>query len=345
MIEGPTGPRPLVVTMGDPAGVGPEIIAKGWEALKTQRQSVLAPAPLPFAVLGDAATLAKQGMPVEAVYSASEAFQVFNRAIPVIDQPVPRPVTAGQPDPANAPMVADWIERAVDMILSGEAAGMVTAPIAKAPMYAAGFRFPGHTEFIAELTSDMPFIGTRGPVMMLTAQDLRACLVTIHVPIDQLPELITAERVTRIARVVHESMKRDFGIAKPRLAMAGLNPHAGEGGSIGLQETTILRPAAEQLRGEGIDITDPLPADTLFHEEARKRYDAHICLYHDQALIPVKTLDFWGGVNATLGLPIVRTSPDHGTGFDIAGKGVARADSFIAAVKLASDMAAKRATR
>ncbi|MHC3126397.1 4-hydroxythreonine-4-phosphate dehydrogenase [Brevundimonas sp. GN22] len=345
MIEGPTGPRPLVVTMGDPAGVGPEIIAKGWQALKTQRQSILAPAPLPFAVIGDAAILAKQGAPVEAVYSASEAFQVFNRAIPVIDQPVPTKVVAGQPDPANAPMVADWIERAVDLILSGEAAGMVTAPIAKAPMYAAGFRFPGHTEFIAELTADMPFVGTRGPVMMLTAQDLRACLVTIHVPIDQLPELVTPDRVTRIARVVHESMKRDFGIAKPRLAMAGLNPHAGEGGSIGLQEVTILRPAAEQLRGEGIDITDPLPADTLFHEEARKRYDAHICLYHDQALIPVKTLDFWGGVNATLGLPIVRTSPDHGTGFDIAGRGIARADSFIAAVKLASDMAAKRATR
>ena len=345
MIEGPTGPRPLVVTMGDPAGVGPEIIAKGWEALKTQRQSILAPAPLPFTVLGDAATLARQGLPVEAVYSPSDAFQVFNRAIPVIDQPVPRPVVAGQPDPLNAPMVADWIERAVDMILSGEAAGMVTAPIAKAPMYAAGFRFPGHTEFIAELTADMPFVGTRGPVMMLTAQDLRACLVTIHVPVDQLPELITAERVIRIARVVHESMKRDFGIEKPRLAMAGLNPHAGEGGSIGLQEVTVLRPAAQRLREEGIDITDPLPADTLFHEEARKRYDAHICLYHDQALIPVKTLDFWGGVNATLGLPIVRTSPDHGTGFDIAGRGIARADSFIAAVKLASDMAAKRATR
>ncbi len=339
----PTGP--LIVSMGDPAGVGPEVIARGWDTLRQQRQSVLKPAPLPFVVLGDAAVLARQGFPVEAVYSPHEAFQVFNRAIPVIDLPAPAPVVAGQPDPANAGAVADWIERAVDMILSGEGSGLVTAPIAKAPMYAAGFRFPGHTEFIAELTADMPFTGTRGPVMMLTAQDLRACLVTIHVPIDQLPELITAERVTRIARVVHESMKRDFGIAKPRLAMAGLNPHAGEGGSIGLQETTILRPAAEQLRGEGIDITDPRPADTLFHEEARKRYDAHICLYHDQALIPVKTLDFWGGVNATLGLPIVRTSPDHGTGFDIAGKGIARADSFIAAVKLASDMAAKRATR
>lgn len=336
---------PLIVSMGDPAGVGPEVIARGWDALRQQRQSVLHPSPLPFVVLGDAATLAKQGFPVEAVYGPHDAFQVFNRAIPVIDLPAPAPVVAGQPDPANAAAVADWIERGVDMILSGEGSGLVTAPIAKAPMYASGFRFPGHTEFIAELTADMPFIGTRGPVMMLTAQNLRACLVTIHVPIDQLPELVTADRVLRVARVVHESMKRDFGIAKPRLAMAALNPHAGEGGSIGLQEIEVLRPAAVQLRGEGIDISDPLPADTLFHEEARARFDAHICLYHDQALIPVKTLDFWGGVNATLGLPIVRTSPDHGTGFDIAGKGIARPDSFIAAVKLASEMAAKRATR
>ncbi|WP_292041822.1 MULTISPECIES: 4-hydroxythreonine-4-phosphate dehydrogenase PdxA [unclassified Brevundimonas] len=336
---------PLIVTMGDPAGVGPEVIAKGWDVLRTERQSVLKPAPLPFVVLGDATILARQGLPVESVIAPSDAFSVFNRAIPVMDLPAPAPVVAGQPDPRNAPAVADWIERAVDMCMSGEGSGVVTAPIAKAPMYAAGFRFPGHTEFIAELTAEMPFVGTRGPVMMLTAQDLRACLVTIHVPIDQLPELVTFERVTRITRVVHEAMKRDFGIAKPRLALAGLNPHAGEGGSIGLQEVEILYPAAAQLRGEGIDITDPLPADTLFHEDARKRYDAHICLYHDQALIPVKTLDFWGGVNATLGLPIVRTSPDHGTGFDIAGKGIARADSFIAAVKLASEMAAKRATR
>ena len=225
--------RPLIVTMGDPAGVGPEIIAKAWPVLATP-PGPLAPV-TPFAVIGD------------------------------------------------------------------------------------------------------------GDV--LTAKDLRACLVTIHVAIDQLPELVTAERVMRVARVVHESMKRDFGIKAPRLAMAALNPHAGEGGSIGLQEIEVLRPAAAALRAEGLNITDPLPADTLFHDEARARYDATVCLYHDQALIPVKTLDFWGGVNATLGLPIVRTSPDHGTGFDIAGKGIARADSFIAAVRLASEMAAARATR
>ncbi len=339
--------RPLIVTMGDPAGVGPEIIARAWPVLGTQ-PGPLAPV-VPFAVIGDADVLAvqgaKMGVKVEQVFSPSEAAAVFGRAIPVLHAPAPAPVTPGKPDPHNAPAVADWIERAVDLTLSGEACGIVTAPIAKAPMYASGFRFPGHTEFIAELTADMPFSGTRGPVMMLTAKDLRACLVTIHVPIDQLPELITADRVMRVARVVHESMKRDFGIAAPRLALAALNPHAGEGGSIGLQEVEVLRPAAAALRAEGINITDPLPADTLFHDEARARYDATVCLYHDQALIPVKTLDFWGGVNATLGLPIVRTSPDHGTGFDIAGKGIARADSFIAAVRLASEMAAARATR
>ncbi|MNU67324.1 4-hydroxythreonine-4-phosphate dehydrogenase 1 [compost metagenome] len=335
--------RPLIVTMGDPAGVGPEIIARAWPVLATQ-PGPLAPV-VPFAVIGDADVLAIQGVKVEQVFSPSDAAAVFGRAIPVLHAPAPAPVTPGQPDPHNAPAVADWIERAVDLTLSGEACGIVTAPIAKAPMYASGFRFPGHTEFIAELTADMPFSGTRGPVMMLTAKDLRACLVTIHVPIDQLPELITADRVMRVARVVHESMKRDFGIAAPRLAMAALNPHAGEGGSIGLQEIEVLRPAATALRAEGLNITDPLPADTLFHDEARARYDATVCLYHDQALIPVKTLDFWGGVNATLGLPIVRTSPDHGTGFDIAGKGIARADSFIAAVRLASEMAAARATR
>jgi len=334
---------PLIVTMGDPAGVGPEIIARAWSVLSS------APGPLapvaPFVVVGDADVLKAQGQPVEAIISPADAAGVFGRAIPVLHHPAPAPVTAGQPEPANAVAVADWIERGVDLVLSGEGCGLVTAPIAKAPMYASGFRFPGHTEFIAELTADVPFSGTRGPVMMLTAQNLRACLVTIHVPIDQLPELVTGERVARVARVVHESMKRDFGINAPRLALAALNPHAGEGGAIGLQEVTVLRPAAEALRAEGLNITDPLPADTLFHEEARARYDAVVCLYHDQALIPVKTLDFWGGVNATLGLPIVRTSPDHGTGFDIAGKGIARADSFIAAVRLASEMASARANR
>jgi 4-hydroxythreonine-4-phosphate dehydrogenase len=325
---------PLVLTLGEPAGVGAEIIAKAWTTLKDQA---------PFAVIGDAALLEAQGVPVREIGDIADAGMVFARALPVLNHPAPAPVEAGKPDPRNAGVVADWIERAVSMVLMGEASGVVTAPIAKAPLYAAGFRFPGHTEFIAELTADAPYQGTRGPVMMLTARNLRACLVTIHVALDQAPELVTEERVARTARVVHETLRRDFGIARPRLALAALNPHAGEGGALGLQEITVLKPAAEALRAEGIDITEPLPADTMFHDEARAGYDAAICLYHDQALIPVKTLDFWGGVNATLGLPVIRTSPDHGTGFDIAGKGIARPDSLIAAIRLASEMAAKRA--
>ncbi|MBJ7317821.1 MAG: 4-hydroxythreonine-4-phosphate dehydrogenase PdxA [Brevundimonas sp.] len=329
--------RPLVLTLGEPAGVGPEIVAAAWNALKTE--------PLAFAVIGDADLLRAQGVLVVEINTPADALQPFGRALPVIHRPLPAAVEVGRPDPANAPAVADGIEEAVSFVLSGEASGLVTAPIAKAPMYASGFRFPGHTEFIAELTADAPYPGTRGPVMMLTARDLRACLVTIHVALGQVAELITADRVARTARVVHESLKRDFAIARPRLAMAALNPHAGEGGALGVEEIETLRPMAAQLRAEGIDITDPRPADTLFHDEARAGYDAALCMYHDQALIPVKTLDFWGGVNVSLGLPIIRTSPDHGTGFDIAGQGIARADSLIAAVRLASEMAAARAAR
>ncbi|WP_339928604.1 4-hydroxythreonine-4-phosphate dehydrogenase PdxA [uncultured Brevundimonas sp.] len=326
---------PLALSLGEPAGVGPEIVAAAWTALKAE-------GPV-FAVIGDAGLLRAREVPVVEITALSDAPGVFARAVPVLHHPLPAPVRPGRPEPANAGAVADGIELAVNLAMSGEASGVVTAPIAKAPLYAAGFRFPGHTEFIAELTADLPFRGTRGPVMMLTARDLRACLVTIHAPLSEVPQLVTIERVCRTARVVHESMQRDFGIARPRLALAALNPHAGESGSIGLEEIEVLAPAVKTLRTEGITISDPTPADTLFHDEARARYDAVICLYHDQALIPVKTLDFWGGVNATLGLPIVRTSPDHGTGFDIAGQGVARADSLIAAIRLAGVMAAARA--
>ena len=331
-------PRPpLVLTLGEPAGVGPEIVAKAWRALAAQGPA--------FAVLGDADLLQASGAPIRRILSIQDARQEFAHSLPVVHRPLPAAAKPGAPDPANAPAVADWIEEAVGLALSGEASGVVTAPIAKAPLYASGFRFPGHTEFIAELTADAPFTGVRGPVMMLTAKNLRACLVTIHVALDQVAELVTQERVVRVARVVHDALKRDLGIDRPRLALAALNPHAGESGSIGLQEIEVLGPAAKALRIEGIDISDPRPSDTLFHEEARAGYDAAICLYHDQALIPVKTLDFWGGVNATLGLPVVRTSPDHGVGFDIAGQGIARPDSLIAAIRLADQMAEARATR
>jgi 4-hydroxythreonine-4-phosphate dehydrogenase len=322
---------PLALTMGEPAGVGPEIIAAAWKAR-----------PSPFVVVGDARLMAAHA-PVEVIMNPESAAAVFDRAVPVLDQPLNTLVTPGRADPAHAAAITGWIETAVRLCLDGAIAGMVTAPIAKAPLYQAGFRFPGHTEFIADLTAGAPWSQTRGPVMMLTAKDLRACLVTIHTPLSQVPELVTAERVSRVARVVYEALIRDFGIARPRLALAGLNPHAGEGGSIGLEEQEVLIPAAAALRAEGIDISDPRPADTLFHDAARTTYDAVLCLYHDQALIPVKTLDFWGGVNVSLGLPVVRTSPDHGTGFDIAGRGIARPDSLIAALYLARTMADRRA--
>lgn len=329
--------KPLVLSLGEPAGVGPEITVKAWAALKDE-------AP-PFVVIGDARLIEAAGAPVAVVDGVAEGAATFASALPVLHTPTAAPVVAGRADPANARAVTGWIETGVRLVLSGEASGLVTAPIAKAPLYAAGFRFPGHTEFIAELTAEAPHEGTRGPVMMLSAADLRAVLVTIHAPLAQVPELVTAERLIRTARVTHEALIRDCGIARPRLALAGLNPHAGEGGAIGLEELEVLQPAAAALRAEGIDITDPLPADTLFHQEARARYDAAVCLYHDQALIPVKTLDFWGGVNTTLGLPIIRTSPDHGTGFDIAGRGVARPDSLIAAIRQAGAMAAARSRR
>ena len=325
---------PLALSLGEPAGIGPEIVVKAWAALRDGGPA--------FVVIGDARLVEAAGAPVASVFEPAEARSAFSRAVPVIDLPTAVAATPGRPDPSNAGCVADWIARAVDLAMDGRAAGVVTAPIAKAPLYAAGFPFPGHTEFIADLTGDMPYDGTRGPVMMLTARDLRVALVTIHAPLSEVSQLVTAERLIRTARVVHEALRRDFGIARPRLALAGLNPHAGEGGSIGLEEVEVLRPAASALRAEGVGITDPLPADTMFHDEARAGYDAAVCLYHDQALIPVKTLDFWGGVNVTLGLPVVRTSPDHGTGFEIAGKGVARPDSLIAAIRLAAGMAARR---
>lgn len=323
---------PLALSMGDPAGVGPEIIAAAWKARTA-----------PFLVVGDAGVM-QQHVPVQIIDDPSRVGTVFDHALPLLNVPLPGSVKPGHPDPDHASAITGWIETAVMLALTDQVAGVVTAPIAKASLYKAGFRFPGHTEYIAELTSNADWPGTRGPVMMLTARDLRACLVTIHAPLSQVPELVTVERIRRVALVVHEALIRDFGIVRPRLALAGLNPHAGEGGSIGLEEQTVLIPTARYLRDQGLTITDPLPADTLFHEDARKNYDAVICLYHDQALIPVKTLDFWGGVNATLGLPIIRTSPDHGTGFDIAGKGIARPDSLVAAIDLAWTMAARRGT-
>ena len=338
MTPAPGAPPPIALSLGDPAGVGPEIVVKAWQALKSQGPA--------FVVIGDHDALAsasgRGGSIVARVGSAEEARRVFGKCLPVYDLPLGAPVVAGQPSSAYAAKVVAWIETAVGLALSGEAAAVVTAPIAKAPLYEAGFKFPGHTEFLGELTAQAPMAGPRGPVMMLAAGDLRAVPVTIHEPYAKAPRLLRSELIVHTGQVVAAALQRDFGIERPRLALAGLNPHAGENGSIGREEIEIIAPAAAALRALGIDCSEPRPADTLFHPEARATYDAVLCMYHDQALIPVKMLDFWGGVNLTLGLPIVRTSPDHGTGYDIAGRGLARADSLIAALRMASDIAARR---
>jgi len=326
---------PLALSLGDPAGIGPEIVSAAWHALRTT-------GPV-FAVLGDEALLAATGCPVARIADPSGAAAVFADALPVLHDPVGAPVIAGRSDPAHAPAVLRWIETGVELCRTGAARGLVTAPIAKAPLYAAGFRFPGHTEYLADLTSDLPVPGRRGPVMMLTAADLRVALVTIHTPLSAVPPALSIDRIVEVGEVTAGALRRDFGIPRPRLAMAGLNPHAGESGTLGREEIEVINPAAERLRGLGIDCTDAQPSDSLFHAEARARYDAVICQYHDQALIPVKTLDFWGGVNVTLGLPIIRTSPDHGVGYDIAGRGLARPDSLIAALRLADETADRRA--
>jgi len=329
---------PLALTLGDPAGVGPEIVAKAWAALRSSGPA--------FFVVGDAQALASApgaaAGTVRVIQSPDEALRVFPDALPVLDLPLKAPVVAGQPSAAAAPAVIRWIETAVGLALSKTVSGVVTAPIAKAPLYEAGFRFPGHTEFLGELTSQAAFDGARGPVMMLTAADLRVTLVTVHEPIARVPAALSVEKIVAAGLVTAQSLRRDFGVQAPRLAVAGLNPHAGESGGIGREEIEVVEPAVRALRDLGVDARGPYPADSLFPAEMRANYDAALCMFHDQALIPVKMLDFWGGVNVTLGLPIVRTSPDHGTAFDIAGRGLARPDSLIAAIRLAAQMAERR---
>jgi 4-hydroxythreonine-4-phosphate dehydrogenase len=328
---------PLALSAGDPAGVGAEIIAKAWTALRWEGP--------PFMVVGDARSLASagSGVKVKTVTGPAQALDVFPVALPVLDIPLLSPVISGQPSSAHAAQIIRCIETGAGLALAGDVSGLVTAPIAKAPLYDAGFKFPGHTEFLAELTAGAPYEGVRGPVMMLTAGGLRATLVTIHKAHNDVSAALSVEAIVSAAMVTSQALKRDFGIARPRLALAALNPHAGESGALGREEIEIIEPAARVLRDLGVEVMGPAPADTLFHAEARARYDGVVCMYHDQALIPVKMLDFWGGVNVTLGLPIVRTSPDHGTGFDIAGRGLARPDSLIAAIRLAAQIAARRA--
>ena len=326
--------------MGDPAGVGLELAARVW----SERRGDVPP----FFLVSDsdavtrAAKRAGIAAPALRVVTKPEEIDAAGEALCVLETPLALEETPGAPDHVNASAVIDAIAKGVACVRAGAASALVTLPIAKATLYQAGFTFAGHTEYVAHLTKDDPFDGARGPVMLLAGPSLKVALATIHAPLAKVPAALSVERVAHTGRVLNEALKRDFGMKRPRIALAGLNPHAGEEGEIGREEIEMINPAAALLRAEGIDITDAKPADTLFHEEARARYDAAIALYHDQGLVPLKTLHFWDAVNVTMGLPIVRTSPDHGAAFDIAGKGVARVDSFIAALKMADDMARRR---
>lgn len=316
--------KPLALTIGDPAGIGPEITHKAWQALRNSDEI--------FFVIADPMFYPNTAL----IDRPEQAVSKFANALPVLPIDCPR-IIAGKPDPDAAGTITKSIKMAVKFTETGQAGGVVTNPIAKEVLYKSGFPHPGHTEYLAALTN------ASLPVMMLSAQDLRVALVTIHMALADVPGAITGDLIIQTAKILHNALRRDFGIEKPRIAMTGLNPHAGEGGALGRAEIDILNPAAEKLRAEGIDISNARPADTLFHAEARQGYDAVLAMYHDQGLIPVKTLDFHGGVNITLGLPIIRTSPDHGTAFDLAGRGEARPDSLIAAIKTARNMADCRA--
>jgi 4-hydroxythreonine-4-phosphate dehydrogenase len=266
------------------------------------------------------------------------ASAVFTGALPVVPTGFSVSAEPGRPDPATATGTIESIRQAVALVAAGQAAGLVTNPIAKSVLYAAGFSHPGHTEYLAALAADALGQPVR-PVMMLWCETLAVVPVTIHIPLRDVPAALNAELIVETARIVDRDLRRLFGIARPRLALAGLNPHAGESGTIGHEEQDVIAPALAQLRAEGIDATGPWPADTMFHARARAGYDAALAMYHDQALVPIKTIAFDDGVNVTLGLPFIRTSPDHGTAFDIAARGIARPDSLLAAIRLASRLA------
>ncbi len=327
--------KPLALTIGEPAGIGPDIAIAAWQ----KRHELGIP---PFYLIGDKVFLAARAqllgadLPLADV-TPTDAVRRFADALPVVD--VGHRITAlpGKPDDSSAPAAIAAIRNAVADVASGRASAVVTNPIAKSVLYRSGFRHPGHTEFLAELA------GNGGPaplpVMMLWSPELAVVPVTIHLPLRDAIAGLSSDLIVRTARIVATDLKARFGIARPRLAISGLNPHAGEDGALGTEDQTIIAPAIATLRAEGIDVRGPLPADTMFHAAARNTYDCAICMYHDQALIPIKTIAFDDGVNVTLGLPFIRTSPDHGTAFDIAGTGKANPASLIAALRLAARMA------
>lgn len=333
------GVLPLALSQGDPAGIGPDIALQAW----LRRDELGLP---PFLYIGDPAVLKIRARQLELDVTivetdAKDAGAVFANALPVLAVPTGVDVLAGKPHVANARGTIAAIETAVSLCLAGQVRAVVTNPIAKSVLYEAGFGFPGHTEFLADLASRATGTSVM-PVMMLAGPKLKAVPVTIHIPLKDVPGALTESLIVETCRIVAKDLADRFGLAAPRLAVAGLNPHAGENGAIGHEDDDIIHPAIRSLRDEGIDAFGPLPADTMFHDDARTRYDVAICMYHDQALIPAKALGFDDSVNVTLGLPFIRTSPDHGTAFGLAGSGFAKETSLVAALQMADRMAHAR---
>ena len=331
--------KPLALTSGEPAGIGPDITIKAW----LRRAELKLP---PFYLRGDCDLLRDRakalGLDIPlADVSPEDALATFANALPVVATGAVATARPGQPDDTSADAAISSIRQAVGDVVAGRAGAVVTNPIAKSVLYRAGFRHPGHTEFLAELAAAGG--PTPQPVMMLWSPVLAVVPVTIHLPLKDAITGLSSNLIVTTVRIVVADLKTRFGLAKPRLVLSGLNPHAGEDGTLGTEELSIVAPAVDILRAEGIDVRGPLPADTMFHDAMRKTYDCAICMYHDQALIPIKTLAFDDAVNVTLGLPFIRTSPDHGTAFDIAGTGRANPSSLIAALRLAARMAAQSA--
>ena len=319
--------RPVALTCGDPAGIGAEIALAARARVGSQ---------VPFFWIGDPAHL-PQGAAFAVIDSPKAALMVAGDVLPVLAHPFPCPARPGLPEPANAQGVIDVIARAVDLVQGGQASAVCTLPINKKVLKdGAGFAYPGHTEFLAHLG------GVERVVMMLACPELRVVPTTIHIALAEVPRALTPALLDETIRITVAGLQRDFGLAAPRVAVAGLNPHAGEGGAMGHEELDWIAPLIGRMKAEGYDLRGPLPPDTLFHKAARAGYDVAICMYHDQALIPIKTIDFDGGVNVTLGLPFIRTSPDHGTAYDIAGRGIANPSSLVAALRMAQQMAAAR---
>jgi 4-hydroxythreonine-4-phosphate dehydrogenase len=327
--------RPLALTLGDPAGIGPNITLLAW--LARTRGTIP-----PFVLIGDAFVLAERAralgltVPIREVSEPSAVSSLFAETLPVLPVAHPGPVTAGRPNKAAVPAIKQSIERAVGLARQGAVCAVVTNPISKAVLYGAGFPYPGHTEYLAALC---PTSGqTLHPVMMLASPALKVVPVTIHVPLKDVAPLLSTDLILATIETTARDLSRHFGMTHPRLAVSGLNPHAGEDGGLGREEIDIIAPAIEAARAKGLDVTGPHPADTMFYPAARSAYDAAICMYHDQALVPFKTLAFEEGVNVTLGLPFIRTSPDHGTAFTVAATGQANPGSLIEALRLAAAM-------